>query len=122
MLVLPQQHDGNITITIRVTDLELNQTIGVDYTLDLNSKPPVDETETIQSSTVYSEVVIGLVGALFILIVIVLINKNSNSNAQLLRQQEPDVEQQVDADEVNNDQQEDSETSSSGLLARAKKI
>jgi hypothetical protein len=122
MLVLPQQHDGNITITIRVTDLELNQTIGVEYTLDMNSKPPVEETEIIQSSAVSSEMIIGLVGALFILIVIVFINKNSNSNAQLLRQQEPDVEQQIDDDEAISDEQEDSETDSSGLLARAKKI
>ena len=122
MLVLPQQHDGNITITIRVTDLELNQTIGVEYTLDMNSKPPVEEIENIEGSTVTSEMIIGLVGLLFILIVIVFISKNSNSNAQFLRQQESDVEQQVDADEVTNDQQEDSETSSSGLLARAKKI
>ena len=66
--------------------------------------------------------IIGTVGALFILIVIVFINKNSNSNAQLLRQQEPDVEQQIDIDEAISDEQEDSETGSSGLLARAKKI
>ena len=88
----------------------------------MNSKPPVEEIENIEGSTVSSEMIIGLVGLLFILIVIVFISKNSNSNAQFLRQQESDVEQQVDADEVTNDQQEDSETSSSGLLARAKKI
>ena len=62
----------------------------------MNSKPPVEETEIIQSSAVSSEMIIGLVGALFILILIVFINKNSNSNAQLLRQQEPDAEQQID--------------------------
>ncbi len=66
--------------------------------------------------------IIGTVGALFILIVNVFINKNSNSNAQLLRQQEPDAEPQIDIDEVISDEQEDSETGSSGLLARAKKI
>jgi hypothetical protein len=122
MLVLPQQHDGNITITIRVTDLELNQTVGVEYTLDMNSKPLVEETETIQGSTVSSEIIIGLAGGLFIMIIIIFISKNSNSNAQLLRQQEPDTEQQIDIDEVISEEQEDSKTGSSGLLARAKKI
>ena len=122
MLVLPLQHDGNITITIRVTDLELNQTVGVEYTLDMNRKPPVEETEIIQSNSITSEMIIGLVGVLSIVIVIVLINKNSNSNAQLLRQHESDVEQLIVIDEESNDEQEDSETSSTGLLARAKKI
>jgi hypothetical protein len=122
MLVLPPQHDGNITITIRVTDLELNQTIGVEYTLDMNSKPLVGEAEITQSSTLPSEIIIGLVGSLLILIIIVLISKNSNSNAQLLRQQESDIEQLIVIDEESGDEQEDSQTSSTGLLARAKKI
>jgi hypothetical protein len=121
MLVLPSQHDGNITITIRVTDLELNQTVGVEYTLDMNIKPPVEEAEIIQSSSISREMVIGLAGVLTILIVIVLINKNSNSNAQLLREHESDIKQLIVIDE-SSDGQEDSETSSTGLLARAKKI
>ena len=123
MLVLPQQHDGNITITIRVTDLELNQTVGVEYTLDMNIQPPVEEAEIIQSSSISSEMIIGLVGVLsIIIIIIVLVNKNSNSNAQLLRRQESDSEQQIIAEEVISEEQEDSETSSTGLLARVKKI
>ena len=88
----------------------------------MNSKPLVEETETIQGSTVSSEIIIGLAGGLFILVIIIFISKNSNSNAQLLRQQEPDAEPQIDIDEVISDEQEDSETGSSGLLARAKKI
>jgi hypothetical protein len=122
MLVLPQQHDGNITITIRVTDLELNQTVGVEYTLDMNSKPPVEETEIIQSNSISSEMIIGLVGVLLILIVIVVASKNLNSNAQLLRQHESDVEQLIVTEEESSDEQKDSGTSSTGLLARAKKI
>jgi hypothetical protein len=122
MLVLPQQHDGNITITIRVTDLELNQTVGVEYTLDMNIKPPVEEAEIIQSSSISSEMIIGLVGVLLVLIIIASISKNSNFSAQLLRQQELDVEQLIVIDEESSDRQEESETSSTGLLARAKKI
>ena len=122
MLVLPLQHDGNITITIRVTDLELNQTVGVEYTLDMNIKPPVEEAEIIQSSSISSEMVIGLVGVLLVLIIIASISKNSNFSAQLLRQQELDVEQLIVIDEESSDRQEESETSSTGLLARAKKI
>ena len=122
MLVLPLQHDGNITITIRVTDLELNQTVGVEYTLDMNIKPPVEEAEIIQSSSISSEMIIGLVGVLLLLIIIASISKNSNFNAQLLRQQELDVEQLIVIDEESSDRQEESETSSTGLLARAKKI
>lgn len=122
MLVLPLQHDGNITITIRVTDLELNQTVGVEYTLDMNIKPPVEEAEIIQSSSISSEMVIGLVGVLLVLIIIASIGKNSNFSAQLLRQQELDVEQLIVIDEESSDRQEESETSSTGLLARAKKI
>ena len=122
MLVLPLQHDGNITITIRVTDLELNQTVGVEYTLDMNIKPPVEEAEIIQSSSISSEMIIGLVGVLLVLIIIASISKNSNFSAQLLRQQELDVEQLIVIDEESSDRQEESETSSTGLLARAKKI
>ncbi len=122
MLVLPLQHDGNITITIRVTDLELNQTVGVEYTLDMNIKPPVEEAEIIQSSSISSEMIVGLVGVLLVLIIIASIGKNSNFSAQLLRQQELDVEQLIVIDEESSDRQEESETSSTGLLARAKKI
>ena len=122
MLVLPLQHDGNITITIRVTDLELNQTVGVEYTLDMNIKPPVEEAEIIQSSSISSEMIVGLVGVLLVLIIIASISKNSNFSAQLLRQQELDVEQLIVIDEESSDRQEESETSSTGLLARAKKI
>lgn len=122
MLVLPQQHDGNLTITIRVTDLELNQTVGVEYTLDMNIKPPVEEAEIIQSSSISSEMIIGLIGVLLVLIIFALISKNSNFGAQLLRQQELDVEQLIVIDEESSDGQQESETSSSGLLARAKKI
>ncbi len=122
MLVLPQQHDGNITITIRVTDLELNQTVGVEYTLDMNLKPPVEEAEIIQSSSISSEMIIGLVGVLLVLIIIASIGKSSNFSAQLLRQQELDVEQLIVIDEESSDRQEESETSSTGRLERTKKI
>ncbi len=66
--------------------------------------------------------IIGLVGVLLVLIIIALISKNSNFSAQLLRQQELDVEQLIVIDEESSDGQQESETSSTGLLARAKKI
>ena len=117
MLVLPEQHDGNITITIRVTDLELNQTVGVEYILNMNQKPPADEAESIQSDTISSEMIIGLVGILLIVVVGILLNKNSKSNAQLLRQDYTVEQQNTPVDDVETD----SEPAETGLLARAKK-
>jgi len=123
MLVLPQQHDGNITITIRVTDLELNQTVGIEYTLNMNLEPTVEEPENIQSDSISNEmVIIGLAGILLILVIVRYINKNSNSNAQLLRQELPVAEQQIVNENTNSDAENDSESASTGLLARAKKL
>ncbi len=86
------------------------------------AEPPVEEAEIIQSSSISSEMIVGLVGVLLVLIIIASISKNSNFSAQLLRQQELDVEQLIVIDEESSDRQEESETSSTGLLARAKKI
>ena len=122
MLVLPQQHDGNITITIRVTDLELNQTIGIEYTLDMNLQPSAEESENIQSDSISNEMIIGVAGILLIFVLVIFITKNSNSNAHLLRHESPDVEPQVSDDKTDTVDEKDSESASTGLLARAKKI
>jgi hypothetical protein len=122
MLVLPEQHDGNITITIRVTDLELNQTVGIEYTLDMNLKLPAEESENIQSDSISNEMIIAMAGILLIIVLVIFINKNSNSNAHLLRQELPDVEQEVSDDKTDTNEEKDSETGTTGLLARAKKI
>ncbi|MCS5532797.1 MAG: hypothetical protein NZ736_00895 [Candidatus Poseidoniaceae archaeon] len=122
MLVLPQQHDGNITITIRVTDLELNQTVGIEYTLDMNIKPATEETENVQSDSISSKMIIGITGLLLGIVVVIIITKNSDSNAQLLRQQLPNEEQKVSTEEVDSDAESEVESSTSGLLARAKNM
>ena len=122
MLVLPEQHDGNITITIRVTDLELNQTVGVEYILDMNLKPPTDEIENIQSDSISSKMIIVIAGLLLGIVIVIFVTKNSDSNAQLLRQQLPDIEQKTSTEEVDSDAEGGSESNSTGLLARAKKM
>jgi hypothetical protein len=121
MLVLPEQHDGNITITIRVTDLELNQTVGVEYILDMNLKPPTNEIENIQSDSISNKIIIVIVGLLLGIVIVIFVTKNSDSNAQLLRQELPEIEQ-TSTEEVDSDAERDSESNPTGLLARAKKM
>jgi hypothetical protein len=53
---------------------------------------------------------------------VIFINKNSNSNAHLLRQELSDVEPEISNDKTDNDEEKDSETGTTGLLARAKKM
>jgi hypothetical protein len=91
--------------------------VGVEYILNMNQKPPADEAESIQSDTISSEMIIGLVGILLIVVVGILLNKNSKSNAQLLRQDYTVEQQNTPVDDVETD----SEPAETGLLARAKK-
>ena len=121
MLVLPEQHDGNITITIRVTDLELNKTVGVEYELNMNQKPPIEETEPIENDSISKEMIIGFTGILLIVVIVIFLNKNSNSNAQLLRQEDTVVQQTAPKKEIDSNAESDSKTAPTGLLARAKK-
>jgi hypothetical protein len=88
----------------------------------MNLKPPAEESESIQSDSISNEMIIGMAGILLIIVLVIFINKNSNSNAHLLRQELPDVEQEVSDDKTDTNEEKDSETGTTGLLARAKKI